>query len=169
MARLPQANMKRKTAIFMAHNDAGEASSQGSRRPTIERKGKISNSTTLPLWHEERHYALRATDKGPHCSTALHRTIPFQEDQKAANDCRYHSKRGHMREQCMLFRRLFNETLKAGEILLPERGTTNVHEAQLSRHQDRGKGHVMMACHSAANDELLAPRANQAQKRRLNR
>lgn len=47
-------------------------------------------------------------------------------DQKAANFCPYHRRRGHPLEQCVVFRRLLDENLKAGEILFQEGGTANV-------------------------------------------
>lgn len=57
----------------------------------------------------------------------------------------------------MVLRRLFDEKLKAGEILLLGGGTASVHEALFSRHQDQEKGDVMMGCHSTAGAELATP------------
>lgn len=48
--------------------------------------------------------------------------------------------------------------LKAGEILLVEGGTTNVHEPLFLWHQDRGTSHVMMANHSTASDKRATPK-----------
>lgn len=45
-------------------------------------------------------------------------------------------------------RRLFDEKLKAGEILLQEDGIVDVHDPPFLKHQNGGKGHVKMASHS---------------------
>lgn len=51
----------------------------------------------------------------------------------------YRRRRGYLLEQHVMFRRLLDEKLKAGEILLPEGGIANIHEAPSLRHQDRRK------------------------------
>lgn len=84
--------------------------------------------------------------------------FPSSIDQKPTNQCPYHGIRGHPLHQFVVFRRLFDEKLKAGEILLPEGGTANIHQAPFRRHQDQGKDHVMMAYHLAACAKSVTPK-----------
>lgn len=67
--------------------------------------------------------------QGVHLPYAKH--FPSITDQRAASYYPYHRRRGHQLEQCVSFSRLFDEKLKAGEILHLERGTTNVHKADI--------------------------------------
>lgn len=45
----------------------------------------------------------------------------------------------HPPEQCVVFRRLFDEMLKAGETLLQDGGATNVQDSPLPSYQNRVK------------------------------
>lgn len=56
----------------------------------------------------------------------------------------------------MIFKRMFNEKLKASEILLDKGREVNIHGSLFPKHQDRGKGHVM-ASHSEAKVKRMIP------------
>lgn len=56
----------------------------------------------------------------------------------------------------MVFRRLYDEKLKIGEILLQTDGAANVHESSFPKHP-RGKGYVMMASRSEVAAGKVVP------------
>lgn len=56
----------------------------------------------------------------------------------------------------MILRVLFDEKLKAREILLQEGRAIKVHESSFHKHQDRGKSHVMMS-HLEADTAKVIP------------
>lgn len=48
--------------------------------------------------------------------------LPSEEDQRRLNFCPYHRRRGHNLEQCVVFRKIFDQKLEAGEILFQGEG-----------------------------------------------
>lgn len=49
-------------------------------------------------------------------------------------------------DQCFTFIKILDEKHKAGEILF-QGGAVNINELPFSKHNDRGKGHMMMVSH----------------------
>lgn len=69
---------------------------------------------------------------------------------KAGNYCPYHRRRRHTLEQCVVFRRLFDEKLKDGEILLTAKSTKHHSKGMMTEE----RGHVMMVCQSTIGESL---------------
>lgn len=145
----------------MAHDDAREARPSGWKRSTWDPPflyGMKIAALLLKQWVRDLVVRLFYTN-----------CFPYEADQSATNYYPYHWRKGHLLEQCVLFRRLFDENLEAGEILIPEGETTNAHGAPFPMHLDQGKGYLMMACHSTAYAELMRLKCEPSTKAMLSR
>lgn len=60
-----------------------------------------------------------------------------EEDQQRPNFCRYHKRRGHNLERRVVFRKIFDQKLEAGEILFQNEGSQNVHDRPFPDHRER--------------------------------
>lgn len=124
------------------------------RNPTKERK--IRGLLPLPCNEEKATALLEQWVKDRVVCLPYVDYFSTLEDQKAENNCPFHRRSGTTLGQYVLFRKLFDEKLKSGQILFPKDETTDVHKAMFPKHQARGNGRVMMACHS--NAELVQHR-----------
>lgn len=59
---------------------------------------------------------------------------PSEEDQQGSNFYPYHRKKGHSLEQCVVFRKIFDQKLEAGEILFQNEEFQNVHDRPFPDH-----------------------------------
>lgn len=97
--------------------------------------------------------------------------LPSEEGQRNTNYCPYHRKKGHNLEQCVVFRKIFDRKLEAGEILFQNEGSLNVHEQPFPNHcNSKGKAHAMMASVMEKDGEMatrpaVEPDLNQINQR----
>lgn len=82
--------------------------------------------------------------------------ILFSSGAKAVNYCPS-MKKGTTSLAMHNIQKTFEEKLKAGTMLLQEGRASNTYELSFFRHQDRGKGHVMMASRSEVGVEMVTP------------
>lgn len=89
--------------------------------------------------------------------------LPSQEDQRDAKFCLYHLRKGHSREYCVVFRRIFNKNVKAREVLLPNKVALNAHERpSLKHHNNKGKGQVLIVSTLGRDEDLsMQPEVSQ--------
>lgn len=81
-------------------------------------------------------------------------SLSTTEDKKHSKDCLSHRKRGYSLKQCYSFQGVFNVKHKAGEVLLQE-GNTSINTLPFLKHDDRDKGHVMVASHREVGVEKV--------------
>lgn len=58
-------------------------------------------------------------------------------------------------EQCVVFRKIFDQKLEAGEILFQNEGSQNIHDRPFPDHHERRKAQMMVV---STIDEEMVPR-----------
>lgn len=99
---------------------------------------KISGPTTHPMWGEQSCRPPWAMIERS-CYTFDWVEILFPRNQKDTRYCTYHRRNGHMLEQFVTFRKIFNEKHKVGDILFYER-VVSINDLPFPKNNDKDKG-----------------------------
>lgn len=126
----------RKRHVIAAIEDGREAKPPRSKKPYFRqgykadnRQGKKSYPVlpTFPYGNKKAVALLNQWVKDETVTLPRMDQLPSEEDQQEPDFCPYHRRRGHNLEQCVVFRKIFDQKLEAGEILFQNGESQNLH------------------------------------------
>lgn len=157
-------SLPRKRPVLAVVEDCQEARPPRPKKPSFRQGYKADNKQgkksypilpPFPCGIKKALALLNQWVKGKAITLPHVDQLPSEEDWQGLNFCPYHRKRGHNLEQCVVFHKIFDQKLEAGQILFQNEESQNVHDRPFPDHRERkGKTQVMMV--SCIDKEMVS-------------